>query len=58
MLLLPSMLSFGCIHRVGQNHLNVYGVYVYIRHSLQGFLQIHGHIWRIFTALANPVLTH
>ena len=37
------------ICRVGQNHIYT----VYIRHFLQGFHQIYGHIRRIYTVLAH-----
>jgi len=38
------------IVRVGQNHIYT----VYIRHFRQGNHQMYGHIWRIYTVLANP----
>ena len=38
------------ICRVGQNHMYT----VYIRYFLQGNHQIYGHIWCIYTVLANP----
>jgi len=36
--------------RVGQNHIYT----VYIRYFWQGKHQIYGHIWCIYTVLANP----
>jgi len=40
--------------RVGQNHMNT----VYIRYFWQGNHQIYGHIWCIYTVLANPTHMH
>jgi hypothetical protein len=37
--------------RVGQHHIYT----VYVRHIWQGSHQIYGHIWCIYTVLANPI---
>jgi len=39
--------------RAGQNHIYT----VYIRYFWQGDHRIYGHIWRIYTVLANPINT-
>jgi hypothetical protein len=49
-LLEPSATCIHPISRVGHNHIYT----VYIRHFSQKFHQIHGHIRRIHTVLANP----
>ena len=38
------------MRRVGQNHIYT----VYIRYFWQGNHRIYGHIWCIYTVLANP----
>jgi len=38
------------MRRVGQNHVYT----VHIRYFWQGINQIYGHIWCIYTVLANP----
>ena len=42
------------IRKVGQNHIYT----VYIQYIWQGNHQIYGHIWCIYTVLANPTGTH
>ena len=44
------LLSIVC--RVGQDHIYM----VYIRYFWQGNHQIYGHVWCIYTVLANPDL--